>query len=426
MTVRDANGGVNRIVTMLQTGIGVEDEGLTYNDLTRLERDITAAVREGRMSPESALKVAHEVRKILTEQGLQRFDDYVNGKVARDNLIAITDGAADGRSGAQLEQRLNGRAARATVAIREYDGPVSGLLEVSQRLTEQEGRGEIDPITSAQLRQALDTRLAEEVARGGLRIAPPQATWEAFQGRTADNEARRTMAERAVVGVQPRDVLLRPQEFTPVLRTTLESGRIPLRDIGALSAEAAEAQRRGQLTPAERTSVDRAIDASLRNERGVLDPRSTVSSEAALANVGAASPVRTVLGAVPAHERTRVSATAEPSVAKGDQRTFRFDDPQLAQRFVHALARPNAVSASQRDALVESVLQRGALSLGELRAFQIAMDEAVAAKLVTAQDAQAAWKVMATQAARYVGGSRLGATLEANEIAAHGTRRFRG
>ena len=466
----ELNDNINRVITMLQTGIGTEDEGTRYNDLKQLERQVMADVKSGKLPPEKAFQIAAEVRRQLTTEALQRFDEYFNEKNARGNLSTLIDEAADGRAALQTSARMGRQMQTAMLALRNFDGPPNDLLAARQHIDELEARGGIDPIGAAALRQSIDTRLAEMVSEGQLGIAPPQPVWNAFVDSQAERESARNMSQRAVA-VQPRDVLLQPERFEPTLRATLRTGNIALGELGRLSAEAGEAQRRGTLSNAGRRAIDRAIDSGVKNSAGVIDPAASVPRNTALAAARPGGVVQRTLGAtlrpqalddgsggpaeaVSRDERARNVAPVTVSAAQAAvsiaaraidnaprptaARTatsenenarrvaFDFHDPVIAQQFVHALTGRTKVTAGQRSALVDSVLQNGAMSLGELRAFQIALDDAAHLGLVSREESQQAWRTVASEAARHVGGSTIAARAQGEEIARHGVQRFRG
>ncbi len=466
----ELNDNINRVITMLQTGIGTDSEGTRYNDLKQLERQVMADVKSGKLAPEKAFLIAAEVRRQLTTEALQRFDEYFNEKNARGNLNTLVDEAADGRAQAQSSARMGRQMQTAVLNLRGFEGAPSELLGARQHLDELEARGGIDPIGAAALRQSIDARLAEMVSDGKLGIAPPPPVWSAFIDSQAQAESARNMSNRAVA-VQPRDVLLKPEQFEPTLRASLRSGDIALGELGRLSAEAGEAQRRGSLSNAGRRAIDSAIDAGVKNAAGVIDPAASVPRNTALAAVHPGGVVQRTLGAtlrpqaledgsgamtesVSREARSRnvapvtvsasqaavsiaaraidnaprpAAARSAATEAESTRRTaFDFHDPALAQQFVHALTGRTKVTASQRSALIDSALQNGAMSLGELRAFQIALDDAAHLGLVTREESQQAWRAVAAEAAKHVGGSTIQARVQGEEIARLGVQRFRG
>src|ERR1044072_6846112 len=119
----ELNDNINRTITMLQTGIGVDDEGTTYNELKALEKQVMAGVKAGTIPPEKAFKIAAEVRKQLTTEGLERFDAYMNEKAAVGNLNTLIDNAADERASAQTGARVARQ--MAVSALRNFQGPPS-------------------------------------------------------------------------------------------------------------------------------------------------------------------------------------------------------------------------------------------------------------------------------------------------------------
>jgi hypothetical protein len=253
--------------------------------------------------------------------------------------------------------------------------------------------------------------------------------------------------------------------------SSLRTGNIALGELGRLSAEAGEAQRRGTLSTAGRRAIDSAIDSGVKNSAVVIDPAASVPRNTALAAARPGGVVQRTLGATlrpqaledgsggvaesVSHEaRARNVApvtvsTAQASVSiaaraidnaprptaarspnadveNAQRNAFDFHDPTVAQQFVHALTGRTKVTAGQRTALIDSVLQNGAMSLGELRAFQIALDDAARLGLVTREESQQAWRTVASEAARHVGGSTIAARAQGEEIARHGLQRFRG
>lgn len=466
----ELNDNINRVITMLQSGIGVEDEGTRYNDLKQLERQVMADVKSGKLPPEKAFAIAAEVRRTLTNEALQRFDEYFNAKNARQNLNTLIDEAVDGRATAQSSARL-GRQMQTTIAnLRTFSGSPEELVEARRHVDELEGRGTLDPIGAVAMRQAIDARLGEMVGEGQLNIAPPTPVWNAFIDSHAQQESARNMSLRAIAE-KPRDVLLDPARFEPTLRATLRTGDIALSELGRLSAEAGEAQRRGTLSAEGRRSINQAIDSGIKNSAGVLDPAASVPRSTALAAARESDVVRRTLGATPrttivesssgptaeaAQREARSRLVTPVSVApsqmgvsvaaraidntqrptaprpatneaeKERNRSFDFQDPEIAKQFVRALNGHGKVSLGQRTALLDSVLRAGAMSLGELRAFQIALDDAATMGLVTREESQNAWKVVATEAAKHVGGSTVGAKIRGEEIARTGMQRLRG
>lgn len=466
----ELNDNINRVIAMLQSGIGVEDEGTRYNDLKALEKQVMADVKSGKLPPEKAFMIAAEVRRTLTNEALQRFDEYFNAKNARQNLNTLIDEAADGRASAQSGARLSRQMQTTIVNLRTFAGSPEELMEASRHIDELESSGQLDPIGAMAMRQAIDARLAEMVGEGQLNIAPPTPVWNAFIDSHAQEESARNMSLRAVAE-KPRDVLLDPARFEPTLRATLRTGNIALSELGRLSAEAGEAQRRGKLSAEGRRSINRAIDSGIKNSAGVLDPAASVPRTTALAAARENGVVRRTLGATPrttlvestngqtaeavqreARSRLVTPVTVAPSQTgvsiaaraidnvqrptasrqaasdadKDRHRSFDFQDPEMAKQFVKALNGHGKVTVAQRTALVDSVLQEGAMSLGELRAFQIALDDAATMGLVSREESQNAWKTVASAAAKHVGGSTVGAKIRGEEIARTGMQRLRG
>ena len=156
---RSVTDQIQKILTMLDSGIGMEDQGLTYLELAKLGRSMNEKLANGQMTVQQVRLVNDAVQKLLVTQGLARFEEYMTTKASRANLSTIVDAAADSQSSSQISTRVRARQV-AVEEIRTTTSPQE-LADALATVNQRDSVGTLDPITAQVLRHAIELRLGE-------------------------------------------------------------------------------------------------------------------------------------------------------------------------------------------------------------------------------------------------------------------------